>query len=396
MNSDADDQSNTISDSVINRLKYLKSESQISEKNKELIRHFVFENYNKYDEAAIHSYIRSLAATAAWLEVRDLNDLDVGEINRLFNFYDSRNSQGGAVDIDEHSLIDFFNWLDKPVLAENLKNRNLNHYKKNEWLTEPEVYELLENIGTLQSKACVELLWLTGYPVGVIIVLDPTDIDLREYTSDKQTEMFQVQFPSEKVKDMERISSMRDQEIRVVQAPYFTKWYSQLGEEAEFLWESPKSGSSLHPETLRYHLKRAKERTGIDKPVTPKRIQQSRAIYLVRHGFIPTKESLREWFGWSQKSRTATKYWEEGIRLAEEDHNNLKYCITCEAAFSMDRDECYRCGAPNHYQEGLDEFRGKNYREIREVLEERISNYREIREELEERISGMQGNNQDE
>ncbi|MFW6083135.1 MAG: tyrosine-type recombinase/integrase [Thermoplasmatota archaeon] len=320
----------------------LNDRDDIIKENKEKLLEFDKQlELNDYSKARRYKYLVQLPKIVSQLD-KPLEEAKREDIENLILWLKRREDINSTTKNDYKKLLKrFYKWIgdgEYPPCVEWLKinYNNSNGKLPEEMLTEDDIEELIDHALNPRDKALISILWETGARIGELIDLTVGSIEDRQHGL--------------KIVVDGKTGSRRIPLIESV--PYINKWLEEHpdrdNKEAP-LWVNigeVNLGEKMNYPAIRKLLKKARDRSDIDKPVNPHNFRHSRATYLANRF---TEAQLCEWFGWVQGSDVPSKYVHLSGRDIDQSYDRLHGIVTEEnkEESKLTPKECPRCNEKN-------------------------------------------------
>ncbi len=327
----------------------LLNDSQISERNKELILKFHSECLSQgIKPGRIQKYIYTLRRIASWLR-KDFDNSTTEDIKNIVAEVEKTSFKDWTKHDYKVCLKKFYRWLrnDKnPKEIEWIKTPNFKNKKLPEdLLTEDDIKRLIDSAPNPRDKALISVLYETGCRVGEL-----ASIKIKNITFDKYGAQITMH------------GKTGYRRVRVITSvPDIAEWLNRYPAKnpESWLWISLYTNEKLSYESIRGILRHIRDRSGINKSVNPHNFRHSRATYLAN--FL-TEAQMKEYFGWVQASDMASVYVHlsgrdvdkallkvYGIVNDEDGKESLlkpKKCLRCGETNPSTNILCSKCSAP--------------------------------------------------
>jgi len=345
--------------------------SSLSDKNKRLVKDFLLE-YGTDKSLSIPRQNKYLSNFRIALEIlnMDLDSVSVQDIRGFVNNIRNRKilKNGTEMEISETTKEDymilfktFFKWYKKrrelsPSLREAIEyleeysfKIDRNKLKEPDILTPQEVKLIISEVKSIRDKCLISIIWDSGGRIGEVLSLRNKDI---------------IPFQHGYKINMQKSKTFKRNLPLIESSPYIRAYANDKGEsfrngnEPFFI---DQYGKALSYDGVRILLKRAMERTGLNKRLYAHLFRHSRATYLANMGW--SEQQLCKWFGWvvgSEMPRTYIK--RSGIdieepmlelqgiesRKREELKSELKplKCVFCGEVNEATNNFCKVCNKP--------------------------------------------------
>ena len=313
----------------------LLKQSNISERNKELIEKFCNECFAQGVKAGrVQKYAYILRKVAEWLE-KDFDKATESEIKRVVAIINTSPFTEWTKYDYKRSVKKFFRWLGKEkevswLKCNGIKNRKL----PEEILSEEDIEKLIGSATSIRDKALIAVLYESGCRVGEFLSMRIKNVSFDRYGA---------------VIVVHGKTGCR--RIRLVSSsPYLAEWMNMhpfRDNPEAWLWISLHNFKRLAYNSLRTILRTVAKKAGVKKKVNPHAFRHARATHLAN--FL-TEAQLKEYFGWVQDSDMASVY----VHLSGRDVDRaiLKlYGIETEESKNggelLKPRKCLRCGEIN-------------------------------------------------
>jgi len=372
----------------------VRKRNPISDRNAELIESFeqscITEGLSK---ARVSKYVIALRKLAGWLG-KDLDRADKGDIERLVNLVERKPYSAWTKHDYRVTLKKFYRWLrgreEYPPEVRWIKTtmREKDLLLPEEILTEEEVERIVEAANTPRDKAFIITLYESGARVGEVGSMRIRD----------------VQFEESYARLMLRGKTGSRRVPVIAATPYLNAWLQShplRGDPDAPLWVNLGTVNQHRAMTypaLAKILRKAAERAGLKKRVTPHKLRHARATFLASK---MTEAQMNQIFGWRQGSKMPSIYVHlsgrdlddailgvYGLKQKTEEKPKLtpRMCPRCGTSNPYDARFCSKCGLALDPEAAakLEEARQKVDRvmdvllrdpEVRRLLEKKIEQY---------------------
>ncbi len=355
-------------------------ESDISERNKELIEKFCNDCFAQGITAGrVQKYAYILRKVAEWLR-KDFDRATENDLKRVVALINTSPFTEWTRYDYKRSIKKFFRWLGREELIAWLKCTQIKNRKlPEEILTEEDIKKMIDAARNVRDRAIISVLYESGCRVGEFL-----SMRIRSVSFDRYGAVIVVH------------GKTGYRRIRLVSSvPYLAEWVNMhpLNDDPEaWLWISLSKFSRLSYNSLRTILRIIAEKAGVKKKVNPHAFRHARATHLANH---LTEAQMKEFFGWVQDSDMASVYVHlsgrdvdrailklYGMEMDEESDGELlkpKKCMRCGETNPATNQVCQRCFFPlSEKAEKL--FEREMKMEIIDQIMETLWNDREFRE----------------
>lgn len=230
-------------------------------------------------------------------------------------------------------------WID-------VSSRSNNNKRPDEILTKEEIQKMVNATNNARDRALISVLYDSGCRIGEILTLKIKRIEFDEYGA-----VFSVS------------GKTGNRRVRIIESvPDLSNWlniHPQRDDGNSFVWVGIKySSNPIGYNTASFILRRAAEKAGIQKKVSPHMLRHARATHLASH---LTEAQMKQHFGWTQGSRMAGIYVHlsgketdgallkaHGLKKEKEltKAKEWKICHRCKERNEPTFQFCARCGTP--------------------------------------------------
>ena len=331
------------------------NESNISERNKELILEFRDYAFSiGLSKSRILKYMNLLQKLSEWLNM-PFDKANKNDIMRVMRHIEQKNYASWTKNDFKVILKRFYKWLNgDDEYPEAVKWIKCTMKKNNQKLPEDlisqrEVESIIKAADRYRDKALVSLLYETGCRISEILNMRIKHVSFDDYGA--------------KITVHGKTGMRR---LRVVSSvPYLSAWieiHPSRDDKESPLWVglgTRNKGKPIRYSNVRVLIAKLAKKAGIKKRVNPHLFRHSRATHLAKH---LTEAQMNQYFGWVQGSDMPATYVHmsgrdvdyailklHGIkdeRKEEKEEITLKKCRRCGKMNPSAGKLCIRCGAP--------------------------------------------------
>jgi integrase len=331
--------------------------SNITEKNKKLIKEFISYSSQTAKPITITKYIGNLISWMEWIK-KDIDDVTIEYLLevRLKSF---KNYNPGGQNRRIDLIKQFFGWLEDSGYSLKVNYRDLKKLKRvkenkdvdpRTLLTPSDIQKMADASTNNRDRGIAKSLWEIYCRVGGFIKIRWKDID------------FVKEGAWVRITDKTGARSIFVKEC----VPALLEWKNDQRSDGKnmngFVWVTlDKNKTLIRPNTLTGILERLKEKAGIDpiKNVNPHNFRKSRASWLSTRieypllckqgGWILGSKELRRYIGIRLDEQKKTLLHDVyGEEVEENDENQLKTkkCLVCKKDYDPKDTYCPKCRIP--------------------------------------------------